>query len=540
MNHLFYGDNLDVLHRHVEDESIDLVYLDPPFKSNQDYNVLFRERNGTKAASQILAFEDTWEWNDLTARTCEQIIEAGGKTSDAIRAFRTFLGRTDMMAYLAMMAPRLIELRRKLAPTGSIYLHCDPTSSHYLKMLMDAVFGAQNFRNEIVWQRTNSHNTANQYGRVHDIILFYAKTDQYRWNEVLTDYSDAQRKRYHQDGEGRWYTGQDLTAARPNSSSGKFEWRGTMPPPTRGWGYTLKQLEEWWEQGRILTKKDGTPRMDGLRVHLDEMPGKRLQSVWTDIHRIPNTSPERLGYPTQKPEALLERIVLSSSDKNDIVLDPFCGCGTAVEVAEKLNRQWIGIDITHLAIAIIKHRLQDRFGDSIRERYEVTGEPVSLPDARALAEENPFQFQCWAAGLVGARPTEPKRGADRGVDGRLFFHDDKTGDSKQIVLSVKSGERLAPAFVRDLRGVVQREGAQIGVLITMAKPTREMRKESASAGFYTSPWGRHPTLQILTVEELLNGATVDRPPTREVDATFRRRGKRVGRPPQQMRFPGAS
>jgi len=523
-NQLYYGDNLAVLREHIREESVDLIYLDPPFNSRQDYNVLFAERDGTRSASQIMAFEDTWEWNMDAERAYEEIVERGGRVSDAMRAFRTFLGHSDMMAYLAMMAPRLIELHRVLKVTGSIYLHCDPTASHYLKMLMDAVFGPQHFRNEIVWQRTNAHNTARQYGRIHDILLFYAKGDSYHWNDVITEFSPAQLKRYKPDEGGRLYTGQDLTASRPNSNSGKFEWRGTMPPPSRGWGYELEQLEEWWEQGRILTRKDGTPRMDGLKVYLDEMPGKSLQSVWTDIPRIPNTSPERLGYPTQKPKALLERITSSSSNEGDIVLDPFCGCGTAVEVAQQLNRRWIGIDITHLAIGLIKKRLDDAFGESVRETYEVIGEPVDLSGAQRLARDDPYQFQWWALSQVGARPLQKKKGADQGIDGRLYFHDEHGGKTKQIILSVKAGHVQA-AHVRDLRGVIEREKAEIGVLISMEAPTKPMLKEAAEAGLYQPPGlvDRYPRIQILSIAELLSGKKIEYP--RLLDVTFKKAPK---------------
>ncbi len=289
-NTLYYGDNLDVLRRYIKDESVDLVYLDPPFKSNQDYNVLFAEQDGSRSAAQIKAFEDTWRWDTAAAQAYQDVVEQGGKVSDAMQAFRKFLGDSDMLAYLSMMAPRLVELRRILKSSGTIYLHCDPAASHYLKMLMDAIFGPDNFKNEIVWQRTNAHNTAGQYGRVHDILLFYAKGGDYTWNQLTTPFGEAQLKRYKKDTKGRLYTGQDMTASRPNSDSGKFEWRGTMPPPSRGWGYELQQLEEWWNEGLILTKRDGTPRMDGLKVYLDEKEGKFLQSVWTDISRIPNTA----------------------------------------------------------------------------------------------------------------------------------------------------------------------------------------------------------------------------------------------------------
>lgn len=532
MNLLYYGDNLDVLGRHIKDETVDLVYLDPPFKSNQDYNILFAEKDGSRSASQFKAFEDTWEWNQASATVYEEIVENGGRVSDVMQAFKRFLATNDLLAYLTMMAPRLVELHRVLKPTGSIYLHCDPTASHYLKLLMDAIFTPVCFKNEIIWQRTNAHNSAGQYGRIHDTLLFYVKSEEgYRWNNVMTAFSPQQLKRYHAEPSGRLYTGQDMTASRPNSDSGKFKWRGTMPPPTRGWGYELEQLEEWWAAGLILTKKDGTPRMDGLKVYLDEKEGKALQSVWTDIPRIPNTSAERLGYPTQKPESLLERILQVSSVEGDVVLDPFCGCGTTIAVAQRLNRQWIGIDITHLAIGLIKSRLRDAFGDDVTKTYKVIGEPVSVQDAAELAKEDPYQFQWWALGLVGARRAEEKKGADKGIDGRLLFHDEENGRTKQIILSVKSGHLSAP-YVRDLRGVIEREKAELGVLIALEEPTKLMMAEAAAAGFYKSPWGNHPRLQILTIAELLNGKRIDYPPT--INVTHKRAPRAEAAMPEQL------
>ena len=357
---LYYGDNLHVLREHIKDESVDLIYLDPPFNSAANYNVLFRAPSGEQSQAQIEAFEDTWHWNDSAALAFDEVINS--RNTDAahmLRAMRSFLGENDMMAYLAMMAVRLLELHRVLKPSGSLYLHCDPTASHYLKVLLDAIFDPQRYLNEITWKRTSSHNTARRYGNVADIILFYSKSNQYQWNPQYTTFSPEQLSRYKPDQNGRLFKGENLTADRANSSSGKFEWRGTMPPPSRGWGYTIEQLEKWWADGRILTRKDGAPRMDGLKVYLEDLPGQPLQSVWTDIERIGNTSGERLGYPTQKPLALLERIVAASSNECEIVLDPFCGCGTTIHAAQKLKRQWIGIDITHLAISLIERRMKD-------------------------------------------------------------------------------------------------------------------------------------------------------------------------------------
>jgi DNA modification methylase len=426
-----------------------------------------------------------------------------------MQAFRTFLGDSDMLAYLAMMAPRLSELRRVLKPTGSLYLHCDPTASHYLKLLLDAVFAPTNFRNEIIWKRTTAHSSAKKFGPVHDVLLYYGKSDQVRWNAPRTDYEVEYLDRYYKfdDGDGRLYWRADLCAAGVRHGSSGKPWRG-IDPTVKGmhWKFTTERLEELDKEGRIYWPPKGT--MPQYKRYREELKGKAISDVWDDIDRINPVGAERLGYPTQKPQALLERILAASSDEGETVLDPFCGCGTTIAAAQKLNRRWIGIDITHLAITLIRSRLTDSFGAAAE--YEVIGEPVSLPDATKLAHDDPYQFQWWALGLVGARPVEEKKGADKGVDGRIYFH---TGEKKtrQIVLSVKAGH-VSVSHLRDLRGVLEREQADIGVLISLEEPTAPMRKEAASAGFYTSPWGKHPRLQLLTVDELLTGKGIDRPP----------------------------
>ncbi|MBE3109694.1 MAG: restriction endonuclease [Acidobacteria bacterium] len=521
-NTLYYGDNLEILKRYISDESVDLVYLDPPFKSNQNYNVLFKEKNGAQAASQIRAFEDTWTWSSDDEEVFAELVTKGGKVADCLKAFRTFLGPCDMLAYLAMMAPRLVEMRRVMKPTASIYLHCDQTASHYLKMLMDAIFGPVNFRNEIDWIRTNAHNFKSRYyQRICDILLFYTRSEDYTWNPQYQPYSAEQIKRYKiEEGTGRYYTGQDLTLMGI-SPARQFEWRGAKPPANRVWGYDKEKLEELWQRNLILKKLDGTPRLDGNKVYLDKMPGKAVGAVWDDIQRIGNTSDERLGYQTQKPEALLERIIRFSSNEGDLVLDPFCGCGTTIAAAQKLGRGWIGIDITHLAITLMKKRLLDAFGTDAK--FNVMGEPTSLPDAAALAESDPYQFQWWALGLVGARPVEQKKGADQGIDGKIVFQGDKPGEFEQVMISVKAGH-ITSNHVRDLRGVVEREKAAIGVLISMEDPTKPMQTEAATAGLYESKtWGKkYPKVQLLTIAELLAGKKVEMPPVRQVGATFKK------------------
>ena len=488
-NLLYYGDNLDVLRRHIKDESIDLVYLDPPFNSNATYNVLFAEQNGTQAAAQIKAFEDTWRWDQEAAREYEETVESGGEVSKALMAFRTLLAESNMMAYLAMMAPRLVELRRVLKPTGSIYLHCDPTASHYLKLLMDAVFGPMCFRSDITWQRTNTHSDAKRWCPVADTLLYYGKTDTVTWHPPHLPHSEQYLKdKYRfQDPDGRRYRLDNMRSPHPRPNL-TYDWKGYKPHPN-GWAYSRETMERLDSEGRIWYP-DSMDKRPQLKRHLDEMKGVLLGNVWTDISPINSMAQERLGYPTQKPLSLLERVIQASSDPGDTVLDPFCGCGTTIIAAEKLKRNWIGIDITHLAITLIKHRIRDSFGEEAMPM--VIGEPVAVEDAQTLASQDPYQFQWWALGLVGARPIEQKKGADKGIDGRLYFHDEAKGKTKQVLLSVKAGGTGA-AHIRDLRGVLDREQAEIGVLITMEEPTGPMKREAASAGFYHSPGGTRHT-----------------------------------------------
>ncbi|MEI6309978.1 MAG: DNA methyltransferase [bacterium] len=522
-NMLYYGDNLDVMRRHIKDETVDLVYLDPPFNSNANYNVLFAEKDGSKAASQIQAFTDTWKWDQEDEAVYAELVTRGGKVSKVMQAFFVFLGPCDMLSYLTMMAPRLVELRRVMKPTASIYLHCDPTASHYLKMLMDAVFGPENFRTEIVWKRSSAHSDAKQgraqHGRIHDVILFYTKSAEWFWAQVFTPYDQKYVDdfyKYTEPGTGKRYRLGDLTgpggAAKGNPS---YEVMGV----TRFWRYSKEKMAELIQQGRVVQTKPGV--VPAYKRYLDEMQGVPLQDWWGDIGPISSQAAERLGYPTQKPVALLERIICSSCPEGGTVLDPFGGCGTTIAAAQKLGRPWIGIDITHLAITLIKARLLNSFGGAAT--FKVIGEPVSLADAERLAESDPYQFQWWALGLVGARPVEQKKGSDKGIDGRIVFQGDKPEVFESVILSVKAGHTNA-AHVRDLKGVLEREKAVIGVLISMQEPTAPMRMEAVTAGFYESEiWGRkYPKIQLLTVAELLDGKGIDMPPIKQVNRTFKR------------------
>jgi site-specific DNA-methyltransferase (adenine-specific) len=502
MNALYYGDNLAVLRESIADESIDLIYLDPPFNSNASYNVLFKAPSGEGSQAQIEAFEDTWHWNETAERAFDEVVT--GPHSDAsimLKAMRSALGENDMMAYLAMMAVRLIELHRVLKPTGSLYLHCDPTASHYLKVLLDSVFGPSLFRNEISWKRQSAHNDAKQgrvqYGNIRDVILFYTKGEAWTWHSLYTPYDEKYVADFYKHIEpetGRRYRLSDTTgpggAAKGNP---QYEVMGV----TRYWRYSKERMKELIAAGRIVQTRPGT--VPAEKRYLDEMPGVSLQNDWSDIK--PASGKETLGYPTQKPLALLERIVSASSNENDIVLDPFCGCGTTVHAAQKLKRRWIGIDVTHLAIALVERRLKEAFPGIA---FEVHGVPKDIAGARDLAERDKHEFQKWITATIGAQPYKGgKKGMDRGIDGYLHFRD---ADKKPqfAIVSVKGGENITSGMVRDLKGTMDREKAALGLFLTLNAPTREMEKEAASAGFYETGGKKFPRLQILTAAEILD------------------------------------
>lgn len=509
MNKLFFGDNIDVL-RSISSESVDLIYLDPPFNSNVDYNLLYSTRRGGPSQAQSHAFEDTWRWGPDAQRALDQTAERHLEAGALLDAFKKIFEASNMMAYLSMMAVRLIELHRVLRPTGSLYLHCDPTASHYLKMLLDAVFGPAHFLNEIIWPRSNAHNfKSRMWPRQHDTLLVYSRGDSFTLSPVYQPYGPQQLKRYKPDGNGRLYTGQDLTVSAVRRLR-QFEWRGVKPPSHRSWGASLDQLEEWYAEGRILLKKDGKPRLDGLKVFLDNTKGKQVGTVWADIERISNTATERLGYPTQKPLALLERIIEASSNKGDVVLDPFCGCGTAVEAAEKLGRRWIGIDITYLAIHVIEARLARVFGPKIQERYSLHGRPKDVESAKALASRDWLEFQKWAVFSLGGLPKD-RAGPDGGIDGVIRYHRIGIEQPNRGIVSVKGGNNVGVDAIHKLKSVVEREKAELGVLVCLDAPTRAMVKEATSAGEVGPASRRVAKIQIVTVENLFGRQPVALP-----------------------------
>jgi site-specific DNA-methyltransferase (adenine-specific) len=503
MNRLYYGDNLTVLRGCISDESVDLVYLDPPFNSQATYNVLFKSTAGEKSKAQIAAFEDTWHWGDEAELAFDGVMNAGNSdAAEMLRSMRAFLKENDMMAYLSMMAVRLLELRRVLKPTGSLYLHCDPSASHYLKILLDSIFGVENFKNEVIWKRTSAHSSAKRYGPVHDVILFYGASDAMNWIGGYQAYDEAYVKQRFARGEDKPWKDADLTGSGVRHGETGEVWRGfDVTAKGRHWAYPPSELDQLDAQGLIYwpEKTGGWPR---LKKYLDDAKGVPLQDVWTDIFPINSQAQERLGYPTQKPQSLLERIINSSSNEGDVILDPFCGCGTSIHAAQKLRREWIGIDITHLAISLIEKRLKDAFPGV---KYQVHGTPKDLDGARDLAARDKYQFQWWAVSLVNAVPfAGKKKGADSGIDGLIYFKPDGKTTEKAIV-SVKGGDNVNVAMVRDLAHVVDREKAKIGVFITLADSTGPMRTEAVKTGFYETLYGKYPKIQIFTIRELFDG-----------------------------------
>jgi site-specific DNA-methyltransferase (adenine-specific) len=528
-NTLYYGDNLPILREYIPDESIDLIYLDPPFNSNRSYNVLFKESTGGSSEAQLGAFDDTWKWGPAPIAAYEQIALHGtDDTARLLKAMVDALGHNEMTAYLSMMAARLIELHRVLKPTGSIYLHCDPTASHYLRVLMDGIFNARNFRSEVVWKRTSAHSSARRPGPVHDVLFFYSKSSDYTWNPAFQPYEETYLDEFyvHRDADGRRWNRSDVTGAGTRNGATGKPWRGIdVTAKGRHWFVPPAELDKLDAAGKIHwpSKTSGMPR---LKLYADEQPGVPLQDVWSDIRPLHNLSTERLGYPTQKPLPLLERIVVASSNEGDLILDPFCGCGTAIHAAQKLGRKWIGIDITHLAIGLIRRRMQDAFpGIEIK----VVGEPVDLPGAAELASRDPYQFQWWALDKVSAQSiTDKKKGMDRGIDGIIPFLESNS-ERKRVIISVKAGN-IGPQHVRDLKGVLEREKEPIGVLLTLKPATREMKNEAAAAGTWRSErWQKnYARVQLLSVADIFNGKGVAMPPAIDPFAKAAREQQALG------------
>lgn len=536
-NHLYYGDNITIMQR-MPKHCVDLIYLDPPFNSKQNYNLIYKNMTGLPVPDQAEAFCDTWEMDaekEELAKTMPILMREMGVEDYYVQFWGLWIKalrqtQPHLLAYLIYMVQRLLHMKSILRPTGSIYLHCDPTASHYIKVMMDGIFGHKNFRNELVWKRTFAHGGASRWGDIHDTLLFYTASDHYTWNRVEqkldTSYVDS-KYRFH-DERGRYrlvvLTGPGVT----NGDSGKA-WRGYNPTDAgRHWAVpkraieTLRaegvaipkqlheQLDLLYEHGyiRFPQKKSG-PGVPEFKLYLPE--GQPIQDIITDIPPLNSQAKERLGYPTQKPVALLDRIIQASSNKGDVVFDPFCGCGTTIYSAVKNERRWIGCDIAILSIKLVREILT---GDTYRlvegVHFDVDGIPVSVEQAQELFKRDPFQFEHWAVERVGGFPT--KKTGDKGIDGRMYF---ETQDGlKAMVLSVKGG-KLRPTDIRDLIGVLAHEpDTEMAGFLSLQEPSKAMREAAAQAGQYTYNGVKYDRVQFLTAKDILEDKREFHTPTK--------------------------
>ena len=502
-NRLYYGDNLSIMER-MPLQSVDLIYLDPPFNSKRNYNLMYTDMTGRTAPDQDIAFCDTWEMDaekEELARNIPAIMHEYDMPHDYVECWRLWfqaLRNTNpkLLAYLLYMTRRLLHMKVILKPTGSLYLHCDPTASHYIKALLDAIFGHDNFRNEIIWKRTSAHSDSGTMGAVHDILLYYTKSNRFTFNTQYgpydKDYVDQHYR--HKDPDGRRFMDDNLTAKGLSGGGYDYEYKGKHS----SWRVPKETMEDLDADGRLYFTRRG-----GIRIkrYLNEMKGLPISDVWTDIFPINSQAKERLGYPTQKPIALLRRIVEQSSNPGDVVFDPFCGCGTSIYAAHGLKREWIGCDIAILAVELMVSLLNEKHALKGEEHYELAGIPVTWEQADKLFKQDPFEFERWVVQYMDGIPT--KKTGDRGIDGRVYLQ-----DGTHIVLSVKGGT-MRPTDVRDLRGVLEREADAKGAcLLSLREPSKKMREEAAVAGTYDYNGQTHPRLKLLTIKDIMSSQRI--------------------------------
>lgn len=518
MGQLYYGDNLDVLRRKIKDETVDLCYIDPPFNSKRNYFQIYNNI-GEEDKAQAQAFVDTWTWDDYAIHGYQEIItnfegRFTRQVIELIKGLKNVLGEGSLLAYLVNMTLRITEIYRVLKPTGSFYLHCDPTCSHYLKVMLDSIFVAQggNYVNEITWKRSTAKGDGKQgakhFGRITDIILFYTKdTENYTWVSQYEPYTEEAIRRDYKYVEAETKRIYRLAPVDGPGGASKgnpyYEFLGVAGY----WRFSQEKMQRLYEEGRIVKSKTG--KTLSQKMYLDEAKGRQVDNFWGDIHKISPTSKERLGYPTQKPEALLERIIKASSNEGDVVLDAYCGCGTTVTVAQRLNRRWIGIDITYQSISLILKRLEDTFGKDVLQTVTLDGIPQDMAGAQALANKKDDrvrkEFEKWAVLTYSNNRAviNNKKGADKGIDGVAYFLS-TPNETERLIFQVKSGN-VNRGSIATLRGDMEREKAPIGILITLEEPTKPMREEAAAAGLYNhSLMGRtYNRIQIVTVKEMI-------------------------------------
>jgi DNA modification methylase len=513
-NHLYYGDNLTIM-KGMPSSSVDLIYLDPPFNSQRSYNLIYKRLTGQPVPEQEEAFCDAWEMDaekEDMARRMPIVFREYGVDEELVKFWVAWINalrytQPRLLAYLIYMSYRLFEMHRILSSKGSLYLHCDPNASHYIKVILDGIFSHQNFRNEIIWKRINAKGLAfTRLASNHDVILRYTKSDKFTWHPQYTRHDpDYINKfyRYTEPKTGRRYRLADLTNPNKNRPNLTYEFLGI----SRVWRWTKERMQKAYEKGLIV--QSGAGKVPALKRYLDEQEGTPIDDIWLDIPPVQAQAKERLGYPTQKPLALLRRIIAASTNMNDIVFDPFCGCGTTIYASHELGRKWIGCDIAILSIRIVRDVLLKKYGLEEGRHYMVSGVPRSVEAARELFAHDSRQFQHWAVELAGGFASA-KFTSDRGIDGRIHF-ETKSG-LKNMIISVKGGGKPTPAWMRELRGVVEREeDTELGGLICLEKPTRGIRTEIADGGRYEYMGTRYDRLQVRTIEDLLNGKCFEMP-----------------------------
>ena len=534
MNYLYLGDCLNVLRDNIPDESVDLVYIDPPFNSKRNYNIFFDDK---EIQTQRIAFEDTWSLKNIQ----DSLAELHTLQTDNI--YKLLMIYQDVapfaFPYLTMMSLRILELRRVLRSTGSFYLHCDTTMSHYLKTVCDIIFGDKNFRNEISWKRADSHNDAKfQFPNVTDYILFYSKSDKTQFQTQYTVHASKTLMEWYKYLEfpggtirkmtkeelvnqsvptgARRFNADNMTSPNPRPNL-MYEYKG-FPFPTKGWRYSKEKMSELDKQGKLLFPKDKNGRIM-LKRYLDEQKGVVVGDNWSDISQLRGTDQERLGYPTQKPKALLDRIIKASSNEGDLVLDAFCGCGTTIDASESLHRNWIGIDISPIAISLIKRRLQDTYGNHLN-KFEIRGTPTDEQSAIELWKQNPFAFQdWWLTEFEVFSTTYGTRGADKGIDGiGQYMIDPKTQEVIRIAFQVKGGSHIQSKDIDALLGAMKKHKSELGVFLTITEPTKPMFDTVAGEGFFEVPGFKYPRLQILTLEDYFKNKKLKLP---SVNVTFK-------------------